>query len=184
MLNFSIILKKKYIIPKLKSKNQNNYLMKKFLAAVLFVTLSSFSLISSTEWTTYTWEQYKLAVTVPDYLRIKKNADGEFSLKGRGMELTIFVTKEKLTRDEMHDFVIKTANDYKMEEIDAEHEIEGDGLEGYYVEGFLDGKREIIAGMIQQKGRTNFAMYITFDDKDKQAEEDANEILAKITSTR
>jgi hypothetical protein len=182
MLNFSIILKTKIITPKSKSKNQINYLMKKFLAAILFVTLSSFGFISSTDWTTYTWEDYNLEVTVPDYLRIKKNNGSDFELSGKGMEMAMHVFEEKISKNEMDDAVIEAASDMELTEIDAEHEIEGDGLDGYYVEGFKNGKRVVFAGMIDPKSRTNFFLAITFNDRDKKAEADALEIVSNVRS--
>lgn len=178
MLNFSIILKKN-ISPKLKSKNQINYLMKNFLAAVLFIIISSFGFITNQ---TYTWEEYNLEITVPDYLKEKKNDGEDFEMEGRGMTLGMYVFEEKITKDQMDDAVIKAATEMELKEIDTQYEIEGDGLDGYYVEGYKNGKRVVFAGMIDPKSRTNFFMVITFNDRDQKAETDAEAIVQSVRS--
>jgi hypothetical protein len=82
----------------------------------------------------------------------------------------------------MDEAVIEGAKSLKLTEIDAEEQIEGDGLDGYYVEGYKNGKRVIFAGMIDPKSRTNFFLVIVFNDRDKQAEADAEEIVENVIS--
>ena len=153
--------------------------MKTLLVSVLLIALSSFGFIADQ---TYTWEQYKLQITVPDYLKEKKNDGTEFEMAGKGMELSMYVFEKRISKDDMDDAVIKAATEMELTEIDTQYEIEGDGLDGYYVEGFKDGKRVMFAGMIDPKSRTNFFMVITFNDRDKKAEADAEAIVQSVRS--
>ena len=153
--------------------------MKTLLTSVLLITLSSFGFIADK---TYVWEHYKLQITVPDDFKVSKNTDNDFEMKGDGMELMMHIFEQNIAVDDMDEAVIAGANAMKLQEIDAEHTIEGDGLDGYYVEGLKDGHRVMFAGMIDPKSHTNFFLIIIFDDKDKQAETDALEIIEHVVS--
>lgn len=153
--------------------------MKILLTFVLLITLSSFGFIADK---TYVWEHYKLQITVPDDFKVSKNTDNDFEMKGDGMELMMHIFEQNIAADDMDEAVIAGAKAMKLQEIDAEHTIEGDGLDGYYVEGFKDGHRVMFAGMIDPKSHTNFFLIIIFDDKDKQAETDALEIIEHVVS--
>ena len=153
--------------------------MKTYFAALAFIAFSSFTFVADK---TYVWEKYKLQITVPDDFKILKNDDHDFEMKGDGMELTMHIFEKNIAVEDMDDAVIEGAKAMKLEEIDAEEAIEGDGLDGYYVEGLKDGHRVMFAGMIDPKSRTNFFLVIIFADRDKQAEADAEEILASVMS--
>lgn len=153
--------------------------MKTLLTSVLLITLSSFGFIADK---TYVWEHYKLQITVPDDFKVSKNTDNDFEMKGDGMELMMHIFEQNIAVDDMDEAVIAGAKAMKLQEIDAEEQIEGDGLDGYYVEGFKDGHRVMFAGMIDPKSHTNFFLIIIFADKDKQAEADALEILESVVS--
>lgn len=155
--------------------------MKNLIIAVAVIAFSSFTFIADK---TYTWEHYKLEITVPDDFKVVKNTDNDFEMKGDGMELTMHVFEKNIAVEDMDDAVIAGANAMKLEEIDAEQTIEGDGLDGYYVEGLKEGHRVIFAGMIDPKSRTNFFLVIIFADRDKQAEADAEEILESVKSLK
>ena len=155
--------------------------MKNLIIAVAVIAFSSFTFIADK---TYTWEHYKLEITVPDDFKVVKNTDNDFEMKGDGMELTMHVFEKNIAVEDMDDAVIAGANAMKLEEIDAEQTIEGDGLDGYYVEGLKEGHRVIFAGMIDPKSRTNFFLVIIFADRDKQAEADAEEILESVRSLK
>ena len=133
--------------------------MKNLIIAVAVIAFSSFTFIADK---TYTWEHYKLEITVPDDFKVVKNTDNDFEMKGDGMELTMHVFEKNIAVEDMDDAVIAGANAMKLEEIDAEQTIEGDGLDGYYVEGLKEGHRVIFAGMIDPKSRTNFFLVIIF----------------------
>jgi hypothetical protein len=155
--------------------------MKTFLTPILFLAFCSFTFIADK---TYVWEKYKLEITVPDDFKILKNDDHDFEMKGDGMELMMHIFEKNIAVEDMDDAVIEGAKAMELEAIDAEQTIEGDGLDGYYVEGLKDGHRVMFAGMIDPKSRTNFFLVIIFADRDKQAESDAVDILESVTSLR
>lgn len=155
--------------------------MKTFFASLVFVAFCSFTFIADK---TYVWEKYKLQITVPDDFKIMKNDDHDFEMKGDGMELMMHIFEKNIAVDDMDDAVIEGAKAMNLEAVDAEQTIEGDGLDGYYVEGLKDGHRVMFAGMIDPKSRTNFFLVIIFADRDKQAEADAEEILESVKSLR
>ena len=80
--------------------------------------------------------------------------------------------------------VVDAALAMEMQEVDAAQVIQGDGLDGFYVEGFKDGARVMLAGMIDPKSQTNFMMVITFYDDDDVAETDAIAIINSIKSKK
>lgn len=155
--------------------------MKTTIISLLFLSLCSFTFVADKS---YVWDKYKLQLTVPDDFKVVKNTDNDFEMKGDGMELFMHIFEQNIAVDDMDDAVIEGAKAMKLQEIDDEQVIEGDGLDGYYVEGFKDGHRVMFAGMIDPKSHTNFFLVITFDDKDKQAETDAEEILESVTSLK
>jgi hypothetical protein len=151
--------------------------MKKSIFILVFIAFCSFSFTSDK---TYIWEKYQLSITVPDDFRVKKNTNEEFEMKGEGMELMMSIFEENVSLDEMDDATLEGAKEMKMTEIDAAHKVQSNGLDGFYVEGFLSGSRVMFAGMINPKNHTNFFVVIIFDDEDKNAEADALEILNSI----
>lgn len=153
--------------------------MKTFFTALAFIAFCSFTFIADK---TYVWQKYKLQITVPDDFKILKNDDHDFEMKGDGMELTMHIFEKNIAVEDMDDAVIEGAKAMKLDAVDAEEVIEGDGLDGYYVEGLKDGHRVMFAGMIDPKSRTNFFLVIIFADRDKQAEADAVDILESVTS--
>jgi hypothetical protein len=155
--------------------------MKTFFTSLVFIAFCSFTFVADK---TYVWQKYKLQITVPDDFKITKNDDHDFEMKGDGMELMMHIFEENIAVDKMDEAVIEGANAMKLEAIDAEHTIEGDGLDGYYVEGLKDGHRVMFAGMIDPKSRTNFFLIIIFADRDKQAESDAVDILESVMSLK
>lgn len=154
--------------------------MKKlFLLLIGVATLTvagAFTLLNQT----FFWAHYKIQVTVPNDFKVTKNTDEEFEMNGDGMELTMEIFEQNITIDELDEAVKKGAYSMKLEAIDDEHELDTNGLEGYYVEGMLKGNRVMFAGMMDPNSHTNFFLSITFDDKDKTAEADALRILSSI----
>lgn len=155
--------------------------MKTLLTSIAFLAFCSFTFIADK---TYVWDKYKLQITVPDDFKITKNDSHDFEMSGDGMELSMHIFEESISVDDMDDAVIEGAKAMKLEQIDDEETIEGDGLDGYYVEGYKDGHRVMFAGMIDPKSRTNFFLVIIFADRDKEAEAAALEILESVMSLK
>lgn len=128
----------------------------------------------------FVWEYYQVSMLLHDDFKITKNTDEEFRAEGDGMEVYVDVWEENIAVDDMDAAVAKYALKLKLTEVDAAHEVHINGLDGYYVEGFKDGDRIILAGLIVPNSHTNIIIEINFDDKDTTAENDALEILNSI----
>jgi hypothetical protein len=121
---------------------------------------------------------------VPDDFQVTKNTNEDFEMSGDGMELAMSIFEGDITLEQMDDATVEGAKSMKLTEVDAAHAVKSNGLEGFYVEGFLEGERVMFAGMIDPKSHTNFFIAITFGDDDKTAEEDALKILNSIKRLR
>lgn len=155
--------------------------MKKLLAGFIVLTMLSFSSIFEQ---TYEWEHYGLEITVPDDFKVTKNTENEFDMKGVAMGLHMYVYEEDITVEEMDEAVVAVASKLQMTELHEATGIEGDGLDGFFVEGTRKDKRVVLAGMIDPKSHTNFLMLITFYDDDNVAVEDAVDIINSVKSTK
>lgn len=151
---------------------------------ILGITLLAALAFSSLPFQTYVWEHYGLEVTVPEDFKVVKNTDHEFEMKGVAMGLYMYVYELDKTLEEMDETVIAVAKSLKMDEVEEATEIEGGGLEGFFVEGVKSGKRVVLAGMIDPKSHTNFIMLITLYDGDEVAVEDAVDIINSVHSTK
>lgn len=132
----------------------------------------------------FVWEYYQVSMLLHDDFKITKNTDEEFRAEGDGMEVYVDVWEENIAVDDMDAAVAKYALKLKLTEVDAAHEVHINGLDGYYVEGFKDGDRIILAGLIVPNSHTNIIIEINFDDKDTTAENDALEILNSINKLK
>lgn len=152
--------------------------LKTLFVLSLIVSMSAFTAIVDK---TYYWEQYNIEITVPDDFKAVKNTANEFELEGDGMEMYMYIwNQKKVTIDDMDEATIAAAKELKLQEIDEEEAFKNGDFEGYYVEGFKDGDRVMLAGVIDIKSRTNFFIVLTFDDKDAEAEKEALKILESI----
>ncbi|HAK76992.1 MAG TPA: hypothetical protein DCR35_12290 [Runella sp.] len=143
--------------------------------------ISSFFAFTSVVEKTYYWEQYNIEITVPRDFKIVKNTSNEFEMKGDGMELFMYIwNQKKLAVEDMDEATVELAKELKLQEVDEEEAFKNGDFAGYYVEGFKDGDRVMLAGVVDLKSRTNFFIVITFDDKDEEAEKEALKILENI----
>ncbi|HLO43278.1 MAG TPA: hypothetical protein VK175_03025 [Leadbetterella sp.] len=151
----------------------------KLLSIILLASLCSFVFDNI-----YVWDKYKLQITVPDDFRVVKNTDEEFEMKGDGMELAISIFAEKITMADLEEATVAGAEAIKMTEIDQAHETKINQLEGYYVEGFLDGHRVMFAGLMDPRTKTTLFVAITFADDDENTEEEAFKIINSLKRLR
>lgn len=147
-----------------------------FIGAIILSFSAAFTALSQT----FVWEHYKLQVTVPDDFTVAKNTDEAFEMTGDGMALVMEIFEQNITIDELDEAVKVGAGSMKLEALDDEHELDFNGLKGYYVEGMLKGNRVMFAGLMDPYSNTNFFLSITFDDEDKNAEAAALRILNSI----
>ena len=151
----------------------------KLFGLLVFVTLCSFSLDNI-----YVWEKYKIQITVPDDFKVTKNTDEDFEMVGEGMELSIGIFEGSISLDDLEEATIAGAKAFKMTEIDQAHETKINQLEGFFVEGFLDGDRVMFAGLLDPRTKTNIFVAITFADDDNNAEDEAFKILNSLKRLR
>lgn len=151
----------------------------KLFGLLVFVTLCSFSLDNI-----YVWEKYKIQITVPDDFKVTKNTDEDFEMVGEGMELSIGIFEGSISLDDLEEATIAGAKAIKMTEIDQAHETKINQLEGFFVEGFLDGDRVMFAGLLDPRTKTNIFVAITFADDDNNAEDEAFKILNSLKRLR
>ena len=151
--------------------------MKKLIFTLAFSLMISVSLFAQKN---YVWESYNIQITVPNDFKVQKNTTREFDMKGDGMELSMLIHEENVAIEDLDDAAIAGAKAMKMQEVDAAHQVHINEFEGFYVEGFKDGHRIMFACLGNPKSHTNFFIVITFDDKDKVAEDDALEILNSL----
>lgn len=151
--------------------------MKKLVLGFALLATMSFT---SLPFQTWVWDHYGLQVTVPEDFKVIKNTDHEFDMKGIAMGFHMYVYEQNKTLDQMDETVIAVAKSLKMTELHEAAEISGDGLEGFFVEGSKDGKRLVLAGMIDPNTHTNFMMLITFYDDDNVAVDDAVDIINSV----
>ncbi len=151
--------------------------MKKLLLSISLLMIIS---ISASAQQQFVWNYYKVSMTLHDDFKVTKNTDEEFRAEGDGMEVYVDVWEENIAVDDMDEALAKYALNLKMTEVDVAHEVHINGLDGFYVEGFKDGDRIMLAGLIVPNSHTNIVVEINFDDKDATAEKDALEILNSI----
>ena len=100
------------------------------------------------------------------------------------MQLYMNVFEEDITLETMADALAEAAIAIEMEEVDRVLELTGNGLDGFYVEGFKNGHRVMLSGFIDPKSQTNFMMVITFLDDDNVADEDGIAIINSVRSNK
>lgn len=155
--------------------------MKKLLLSICLLTITS---ISASAQQQFVWNYYKVSIMLDNDFKVTKNTDDEFRAQGDGMEVYVDVWEENIAVDDMDEAVARYALKLNMTEIDAAHEVHINGLDGFYVEGFKDGDRVMLAGLIVPNSHTNILVEVNFDDKDATAEKDALKILNSIKKMR
>ena len=155
--------------------------MKKLLLSICLLTITS---ISASAQQQFVWNYYKVSIMLDNDFKVTKNTDDEFRAQGDGMEVYVDVWEENIAVDDMDEAVARYALKLNMTEIDAAHEVHINGLDGFYVEGFKDGDRVMLAGLIVPNSHANILVEVNFDDKDATAEKDALKILNSIKKMR
>lgn len=151
--------------------------MKKLLLSLSLLMMIS---ISASAQKQVVWNYYKVSMMLHDDFKVTKNTNEEFRAEGDGMEVYVDIWEENIAVEDMDEAVASYALKLKMTEVDAAHEVHVNGLDGFYVEGFKDGDRILLAGLIVPNSHTNIVVEINFGDNDATAEKDALEILNSI----
>ncbi len=151
--------------------------MKKLLLSLSLLMIIS---IAASAQQQVVWNYYRVSMMLHDDFKVTKNTIEEFRAEGDGMEVYVGIWEENIAVEDMDEAVASYALKLKMTEVDAAHEVHINGLEGFYVEGFKDGDRILLAGLIVPDSHTNIVVEINFGDNDATAEKDALEILNSI----
>jgi hypothetical protein len=151
--------------------------MKKLLLSLSLLMIIS---IAASAQQQVVWNYHKVSMMLHDDFKVTKNTNEEFRAEGDGMEVYVDIWEENIAVEDMDEAVASYALKLKMTEVDAAHEVHVNGLEGFYVEGFKDGDRILLAGLIVPDSHTNIVVEINFGDNDATAEKDALEILNSI----
>ena len=131
----------------------------------------------------YTWDYYKISMTLPADFKVTKNTDTEFDAVGQGMELSMDVFADKhVTIDGMKDATIDFVKSLKLDHVDEVHNIKDDDFQGKYVLGAKGKDAIMVAGLIVPHSTTNLWVVITFADGDANAEADGLKILNSLVT--
>lgn len=131
----------------------------------------------------YTWDHYKISMTLPEDFKVTKNTDTEFDASGEGIELGMDIFADKhVTVDEMKDATIGIINDLHLDHIDVVHDVDSHDFHGKYIMGAKGKDAIMVAGLIVPHSETNFWVIITFHDDDANAEADGLKILNSLVT--
>ena len=131
----------------------------------------------------YTWDFYKISMTLPEDFKVTKNTDTEFDASGEGMELVMDVFDDKhVTADDMKEATIAFINELHLDHIDVVHEVDSHDFHGKYIMGTKGKDAIMVAGVIVPHSETNFWVIITFHEDDANAEEDGLKILNSLVT--
>jgi len=146
------------------------------LTTLIIIVFSLFYSHNSIAQEDYEWNN--MAFTLTDDFDVIRQGRNELIAEGDGIEISVEAFKDnEIDADNMSDFTIALAASLNLEEIDDVAELELNGLEGAYVEGYKNGDRIFLMGMIDPDTDDNFVVIITFDDEDDFAEKTAIFVL-------
>ncbi len=153
------------------------------VSLIVFIFLFFFSINVATAQHDYTWDYYKISMTLPSDFKVTRNTDTEFDAVGQGMELMMDVfADKKVTLAEMKQATLDYVKGLKLDHVDEVQNIKDDDFQGKYVLGAKGKDAIMIAGLIAPHSSTNIWVVITFDDGDANAEADGLKILGSLVS--
>lgn len=151
---------------------------------LLCLAFAMSSFVGSALDSVYVWEKYKIQITVPDDFEITKNTNEDFEMVGVGMDLGIHIFEGEISLDDLEEATVAGAEAMDLSEIDQAHATRINQLDGFYVEGYLEGHRVMFAGLMDKRTKTNLFVAISFADDDENAEEEAFKILNSLKRLR
>jgi hypothetical protein len=147
---------------------------------LLFLLFAMSSYVNTLIYKVYVWEKYKIQVTVPDDFKVTKNTNEDFEMVGVGMNLGMYIFQGDISMDDLEEATVAGAEAMNLTELDQAHATKINQLEGFYVEGYLDGYRVMFAGLMDKRTKTNLFVTITFADDDENAEDEAFKIINSL----
>ena len=156
---------------------------KNYFSTVVLAIALSFGFNVAQAQQDYTWDAYKISVTLPSDFKVSKNTSTEFDAAGVGMELSMDVFADKhITLVDMKDATVEYINELKLDHIDEVHSINSGDFQGKYVLGAKGKDAFMVAGLIVPHSTTNLWVIITFNDGDAHAEADGLKILSSLVA--
>ncbi|MBK9151478.1 MAG: hypothetical protein IPM26_10960 [Saprospiraceae bacterium] len=129
----------------------------------------------------YTWEEYGLKFTLANDFAEEVNNLDEFSAAGDGMYFSIFPFRdETINESDITSYTIQIAKSLNLQQIDDVDVLDINKFKGGYVEGYLEGMKVFLMGLIDPNSDTNFFVLITFMDQDKVATDEAIRMVKSI----
>lgn len=152
------------------------------MRVLALISLFCFLCISSVQaQQNYVWEEYGISFTLADDFVEEHNDINEFSAAGDGMFLSIIPFKDASIDDsDITVYTVQIAASLGLEEIDDVDVLELNYFQGGYVEGYKDGAKIFLLGMIDPDSDTNYFVVITFQDEDEEAIKEAINIVTSI----
>ena len=145
---------------------------------ILFLCFSGILLNAQQE---YTWDEYGLKFTLANDFVEEVNSADEFSAAGDAMYFSIFPFKdETINENDITSYTIQIATSLNLQEIDDVDILNINRFKGGYVEGYLDGLKVFLMGLIDPDSDTNFFVLITFTDQDQVATDEAIRMVKSI----
>lgn len=133
--------------------------MRKLFTVILFVVGTATALAQQD----FEWEKYGLAFTLADDFKVTANTDESFEASGDGMEFGVYTWENpNLTQEDLGDLIVELAGDIELSIVDDADYIELNQLKGAYVEGYKDGSRIFVMGMMDPDSEANFFALVTY----------------------
>jgi len=151
-----------------------------FAFFVLLLLTTTFAVQAQEDWN-YEWEHYNISFTLAEDFKTVTNTADEYTAKGDGMEFGIFpFADETIDATDISAYTLEVAKSLKLEQLDDADVLKLNGLDGAYIEGYIEGDRVILLGFIDPSSATNFFALITFGDNDAVAEDEAVRMISSI----
>lgn len=151
-----------------------------FAFFVLLLLTTTFAAQAQEDWN-YEWEHHNISFTLAEDFKTVTNTADEYTAKGDGMEFTIFLfADETIDATDISAYTIAVGKSLKLEQLDDADVLKLNGLDGAYIEGYIEGDRVILLGFIDPSSTTNFFALITFGDNDAVAEDEAVRMISSI----
>lgn len=152
--------------------------MKQFLFSLILIIGGLTTVVGQQN---YTWDEYGLKFTLADDFVEERNDAEEFSAAGDGMYFSIFPFKdETIDESDITSYTIQIAASLNLQEVDDVDILNINKFKGGYVEGYLDGVKVFLMGLIDPNSDTNFFVLITFLDQDNVATDEAVRMVKSI----
>lgn len=111
------------------------------------------------------WDTYGLGFSLPKGMQITENNRDMFSAERDDLLLTIISFKENtIGPEDLADFLIAMAEEFKYDVVTDVDEIELDDLYGFYTEGGKDGGQALLVALMDEESDSNYFVILVYND--------------------